>query len=627
MIKDNLTPFVPVVATDPFHISTLRTRLNQLITRDEELALLLAGVSTTTAAIETTGKHEITGDKLVSKGVTSGWLTKIPAYARLGSWSTAPTTFAGYYDMGAGIPVVYPSSRTTSTFSGGATTYVMNESGQIIETRARSTEELAYGTLSSFNDDPVIPLGKTFDGGTAYAYYYRPAELQYKWISNPSLDHIYVNKVGGDKVNINSVLPAGIGEYYQVTLSADMQHILVCVRSVGSPNNWADKWYLIRYTGTSAVLESQGVISTDALTDYHIGNSAWNRVYGTLTLESNNKNLWLVYCAGFTMIKVLTIGDDNIMTSDKFPLPYQANSHFTPGFYFPGAYADNGVCTAVINNFVLRLSRSPANGIDLTSGYLNFNGTNNVITSTDNLAQLNFGTGDFCIEAVVEASVVSAYNIVSTNLWSLGVIEANPGPGKVSFTNPGTSLTSPAEVSLGKPVNITIERYNGAISVYVNGIKRYELTNNYVFGTPTYLKVGDPSPHMAGKVYAVRITATSRYRGEFQMEELKAGPSDPYWNETMYLLRVDTGSIYKRRELLDSRGKLPVDWSVTKISEGVFSVEHDLGTSNFSVVPMSFAYNTKVTTDEYTSTTFLVNTFNRNASPVDSDFSCMVFLD
>lgn len=78
---------------------------------------------------------------------------------------------------------------------------------------------------------------------------------------------------------------------------------------------------------------------------------------------------------------------------------------------------------------------------------------------------------------------------------------------------------------------------------------------------------------------------------------------------------------------MDSRGKLPVDWSVTKVSEGVFSVEHDLGTSNFSVVPMSFMYGTNITTSEYTSTTFQVNIFGRNGPPVDSDFSCMVFLD
>lgn len=634
MIKDSLTSLVPVAATDKFHISTLQTRLNQLIVRDEELALLLAGVSTTTTALESTGKHEITGDKTVNKGVTSGWLTRIPAYSRVGKFTT-PITFAAKDQWGnpipdrAGIPRVYPCSRTSSIFGNDTTTYVMDASGQITETRPRSAEEMKYGNVSGSGTDTILPVGKTFDNGTCFAHRVRPSQNGYKWISNPSEEQIYVIKEDTTRVVLNSVLPAGIGEYYAVILSADGSHVFVCTKLSTSNNNYADTWYLIRYTGSSAILESQGVIGTNIISDYCIGNSSWELGYSAMALESDHKTLWQVYAAGNTKVSVLTIGTDKVLRAETFPTSYGSeNTHFTPAYSYPGMFADNGVCTLISEDSLVKLSRSPSKEYYLNSGYLQFDGVSNVISSTDNMAQLNFGTGDFCIEVLMEPNAVSNYTILSTNLWSLKVISGNPGPGTLVISNPGQNFSNiEGVVFTGKPIHIVYERYNGVMSVYIQGWRKALLNNaSAVYETPTYLKVGGPSPYLSGKIYAVRITSGARYKDEYQMEELAPGSSDSLWNSTMYLLRVDIGAIYKRRELLDSRGKLPEGWTVTKIGEGVFVVSHDLGTSDFSVVPMSFTYGTKITTSNYTSTTFQVNVFGKNGSPLDSDFSCMVFL-
>ena len=199
MIKDSLTQLTPVAATDKFHISTLQTRLTQLKIRDEELALLLAGVNTTTTALESTGKHEITGDKTINKGVTSGWLTRVPAYSRVGKFTT-PVTFAATDQWSnnipgrAGVPRVYPSTRTYSVFGNDTTTYVMDGSGQVVETRPRSIEEMKYGNVSGSGTDPILPVGKTFDNGTCFAHRVRPSQNGYKWISTPLEEQIYFLK-------------------------------------------------------------------------------------------------------------------------------------------------------------------------------------------------------------------------------------------------------------------------------------------------------------------------------------------------------------------------------------------------------------------------------------------------
>lgn len=627
MIKDTLTPFVPVVATDPFHLSTLATRLGQLITRDEELALLLAGVSTSTAVVDSTAKHELSGDKSVTKGTTSGWLTRDPAYYRDGIW-TSPVTFANNSAENSGRVIVYPSSASTVKYGTLTTTYTVNVSSGVITSQSRSAEELQYGTPNNspgYVSSATLALGRMFDGTSAYAQKILDPGQSWKWMVSPAAEQVYVLKSDNSKISLNSALPVGAGEYMQIIPCADQRHLLVCTRQDTGP---AAAWFLLEYTGTGVLLKSQGTCNTSILSHMSFGYTDQMSSYIIFMLESDLKTIWSVYCVGTTNIDLMEIGVDNaIRAIGSFPHSFGEQYYFPAGNWFPGMHADNGMCNVVFNDKVLKMSRLPHQAYDTTSGYLQFNGTTSMVTSVDNLAQFNFGTGDFCIEAIIEADPINQYMVLSTDLWSIQVTGANPGMGSVEVTCPGQQLPTTVAVTLGKPSLITLERFNGVLSLYVDGWKKCEVGNTSAFGTPAYLRVGGDSPRFAGKLYACRITSVARYKGEFQINEFVSGAGDSYWANTQFLLKVDIGTLYKRRELLDSRGKFPDTWSTTKTATGTYLVAHDMGVSTFSVVPMAFTPGVKITTSNYTSTTFQVNTFSLNGSSrLDSDFSCMVFL-
>lgn len=614
MIKDNLTPFVPVVATDPFHVSTLSTRLSQLITRDEELALLLGGISTSAVVSETTTKHELVGDKTVTPLSTQGWLTRIPAYYRNGRW-TGPITFKDTYSNGAGLPIVYPSDSTQVIYGTLTTTYTVSVADGSISNRPRSPEELQYGDPSA--GTPNVPLGRMYDGSTAYG----------AKILNPDQAWIYVKKADDSIIILNTFLPFPVTNYMKIMPCADQRHIMVW-SSVTTEGVTTKYWFLLEYTGSGGVLTDYGTIDPSVVTSQQsIGYSDQLGTFTIAMVESDLRTVWTVYCPA-TGVYVLRIDDSKVLrTVDSFPLSYGESTYFNPGFWHPAIHADNGQCNFVCGNQVLKLSRSPSLPFNLTSGYLQFNGTTSLISTTANTAVLNFGTEDFCIELVVEADVLSSYTLLSTNLWSVRVTEANPGPGQVEFSGPAPTPSAAIGVVQGKPINITIEKFAGVISIYLNGWKKTQINNTASFGTPTYLKIGGDAPIFKGKLYYCRISSVARYKGEFQINEFVPGAGDSNWANTQFLLQSDTGTLYKRRELLDSRGKLPVDWEVSLVGEGTYVVNHDLGVSNFSVVPMAFTPGVKITTSNYTSTTFQVNTFSLNGSSrINSDFSCMVFL-
>lgn len=613
MIKDNLTPFVPVVATDPFHISTLSNRLNQLITRDEELALLLGGVSTSAVVSESTAKHELVGDKSVTTSIAPGWLTRLPAYYRNGRWN-GPVTFANNTSEKDGRAIVYPSDTAHVVYGTATITYTMSMVDGSVNSRPRSAEELQYGTPTV--NTPNVPLGRMYDGCTAYA----------AKVLNGDQAWIYVKKPDDSIVILNTFLPVTVTDYIKIMPCADERHIMIWASATlnGVTTRY---WFLLEYTGVGGVFVDYGPIHSSVSVQPSIGYADQLRNYNAAVVESDLRTIWSVYCPA-TAIAIYQVGDDKVLRlTDNFPYSYGENAYFTSGFWAPSIYADNGQCNFVCNNQVIKVSRTPNKPYNTTSGYLQFNGTTSLISTTNNMGLLNFGTGDFCIELVIEPDAVNQYTLLSTNLWNIVVANANPGPGQVVFYCPSPVLSGGIGVMPGKVINITIERVSGIMTMYLNGWKKSWNTNTASFGTPTYLKVGGAADPFKGKLYYCRISSVSRYNGEFQINEFVPGAGDPNWANTQFLLQSDTGTLYKRRELLDSRGKLPVDWTVSLAGEGTYVVNHDLGVSNFSVVPMAFTPGVKITTSNYTSTTFQVNTFSLNgSSSINSDFSCMVFL-
>jgi hypothetical protein len=148
------------------------------------------------------------------------------------------------------------------------------------------------------------------------------------------------------------------------------------------------------------------------------------------------------------------------------------------------------------------------------------NGSNSYLSLSSTSQSL---LGDFTIEAYVRLTSLPSYSplvecrsTASFSNYVCGMLDT----GRIDFVTAAGRVTGTStSVSTGVTTHVAFERYNGIISLYVDGVKdaaTFSLSTSIppVGGTMRVGATIDPS-YMNGQLRWLRITQTARYRGAF----------------------------------------------------------------------------------------------------------------
>jgi hypothetical protein len=153
-----------------------------------------------------------------------------------------------------------------------------------------------------------------------------------------------------------------------------------------------------------------------------------------------------------------------------------------------------------------------------------FNGSNSYLTVADNAA-LQFGTGAFTIEAWINLSRVSGYQVVlskytsSTNGYEIGI---NAGVVSANFSGDGADITGTTTLSVGVWYHIAVSGTPGAtgIKLFVNGVQEGSTYTGSTSLSPTATlnigRFGGNSDYLQGYISNLRLVkGTAVYTSNF----------------------------------------------------------------------------------------------------------------
>jgi hypothetical protein len=179
------------------------------------------------------------------------------------------------------------------------------------------------------------------------------------------------------------------------------------------------------------------------------------------------------------------------------------------------------------NNFTITRNGNTTQGSFSPYGTLwsnFFNGSNSYLTVADNAA-LQFGTGAFTIEAWVNLSRVSGYQVVlskytsSTNGYEIGI---NAGVVSANFSGDGADITGTTTLSVGVWYHIAVSGTPGAtgIKLFVNGVQEGSTYTGSTSLSPTATlnigRFGGNSDYLQGYISNLRLVkGTAVYTSNF----------------------------------------------------------------------------------------------------------------
>ena len=153
---------------------------------------------------------------------------------------------------------------------------------------------------------------------------------------------------------------------------------------------------------------------------------------------------------------------------------------------------------------------------------------NQYLTITDNIGDLNPGTGDFTIDFWVRYASISsartaiAYGTATTYIFLYAFTDGTNlvlhGSNSGSSWNLINGNTWHAAPSLNTWYHLALERYSGTLYTYVNGIGTNQgsgFSGQSPNPTPTLLYIGraNAGNYFSGQIEEFRWSTTSRYKG------------------------------------------------------------------------------------------------------------------
>lgn len=269
-------------------------------------------------------------------------------------WRTLSTEGLGYPTMYSADGVV----RVGVAGGIGGTAYLYDLDGNYLGRETRSALE-AQWPIIKYTEDSVDwwGVGRLWDGQPLYLKApYRRVMGGGAALRTGSAYAVHADASGG--------LPSG-RQLLTACLSADGRYILSITAAAGSINGGAsgDQWHLCEWTGTAAVLHSQGTIESP-VNEYVFGPGSQSSAnmagggFGVGMLENDLTHLWMVFGAGAGEVTLCRIDADDVMRVEHV---WSGASGITPAtFCFPTVQANAGVCVTITGNGLCIHTRLPA---------------------------------------------------------------------------------------------------------------------------------------------------------------------------------------------------------------------------------------------------------------------------
>lgn len=191
------------------------------------------------------------------------------------------------------------------------------------------------------------------------------------------------------------------------------------------------------------------------------------------------------------------------------------------------------------HTFAVNGSASISSARSAYSGGSSYLGGSTGYLSAASSADFDCGTGDFCFEAHVYATGDGAIfskraDYMSSESFSLAVVYSSQTL-VFSYSSTGSNDLGISSSSWVMPVNVwahvCIERYNGVITMRINGVARGSRTTSaasFTSSEPLLIGAtkngGAPTGFFAGNINGFRFTKAARYKGDFTSPSLPTTP-------------------------------------------------------------------------------------------------------
>jgi hypothetical protein len=174
-----------------------------------------------------------------------------------------------------------------------------------------------------------------------------------------------------------------------VTISADNTKAMVFTAPNGSnlASNTVNKWYILKFNGALASIESSGSIAVPFSGNLFTGRTGFDS-FNCSCMENDYKTVWRVGAASNNASIYQVI--DGVLTLVTL-LSGVWTAAGGGGFFYPTCIADKGVCWAVGDNKAIVLTRLPnytRNSVSLSSVINDLVGRSNITTNDINVTAL-----------------------------------------------------------------------------------------------------------------------------------------------------------------------------------------------------------------------------------------------
>lgn len=192
---------------------------------------------------------------------------------------------------------------------------------------------------------------------------------------------------------------------------------------------------------------------------------------------------------------------------------------------------------AINGAVVIKNTQSKFGGV---SAYFAATGSN---LQTEDHADFDFGASDFCIEGWIWTATLPAagtargilnkrLSSATDNSYALALDGDNSGKLMFTCSTSGTAVThtalSASAPALSGWAHVAIERYNGNLTVYLDGVggTPVSIGTTALFSNAQPVQIGqnansDPANGWVGYLDMIRITRNARYRGNFTPPAVK----------------------------------------------------------------------------------------------------------
>lgn len=638
LIKDTLTSLTNIGAdpvVDPFHNTTINSRINELIIRDEQLAEILQGTASVATLEDLTFRHSVAG--AISTGIVSESSVYNDMY--ISNSKVADTTTSTPFSSST-LAYIYSVTDTEVIFGNSQYTWTYDYISNTMSTsRDRSSTELEWGTAAYGYFQPYV-ISRMFDGSTCYYQVPNSYGSGTRPTVTSSNTLIWIKKLDNSIVNLTQVLPLSSVIVNVVSCSND-EYIFVLTGPSGSTVG-ATQWYLIKWNGSNGTIWDSGTVdsSTSTFADQAGPGNIGQLLYTCGILDSDLNTLYTANTSS-GVINVHRFQSDRVLrrisSSPSTPVTYLPGG----GFYPSTIYVKNGVCAIIYDN-KLKVFYTEPKHTSSSSYSVVFDGITSGLNITSNLNDFTLGTSDYTIDAVFKITDTNTDQcFIYTDKFQLDLIrDSSTNNYKLKQTlyntsGSNSSYTTPQCITCGVPHMFTLQKVSGIIKLFIDyaQINTFTDTSN-VPGISTFMlgkSIIDSPPKFKGSIYYLRFTKSSREVPITPATELQYGSSDTYWSNTVLLLKPSIATLYLSRELLETTLDefnniivkiIPENWSISRIGLGTYRINHNINSTTYSVIPISNCI--AVVDPSFTNTYFDIKTFNMSGDLIDSPISCFI---